>query len=186
MAVLSQTHEMMGDVSVQQLVSYGRYAHRSWWVGSTRNDAQIIEEALEKTGLQDLKKRKITTLSGGERQRAWIAMAIAQEPSIMILDEPTTFLDISHQLEILELISHINREQGITILMVLHDINHAVRFSHQLLVMKDGKLFATGSPGDVLSAGILEDVFRVRADIYWDPETGVPLFHAKTVLEAEL
>lgn len=181
MAVLSQTHDTMNDVSVRQLVSYGRFAYKSWWAGSKEEDTKIIEDSLKKTGMKEFEHRKIITLSGGERQRAWIAMAIAQDPSIMLLDEPTTFLDIAHQLEVLELLLRLNRDHGITVLMVLHDINHAARYSDELIVMKEGTLFSSGEPWEVLKQYVLEDVFNVQAEITEDRETGKPIFYAKKV-----
>ena len=130
-AVLSQSNNTMSDVSVRTLVQYGRFAHMAWWQGRSAQDERIVDWALEKTGMTDFANRKINALSGGERQRAWIAMSIAQKPEILLLDEPTTYLDISHQLEIMELVARLNREENITILMVLHDINHAVRYSDE-------------------------------------------------------
>jgi iron complex transport system ATP-binding protein len=135
MAVLSQVHNGMSDITVRELVTFGRFAHRDWWRGRSDDDNRIVDWAIDRTNLQEYDNRKINTLSGGERQRAWIAMAIAQKPQILLLDEPTTFLDISHQIEILELLSGLNREEGITILMVLHDINHAARYSDEMIVL---------------------------------------------------
>lgn len=181
MAVLSQNHNNMNDVSVRQLVAYGRYAHRNWWESNNSDDKEIIDDAIQKTNLNTLENRKINTLSGGERQRAWIAMAIAQKPQILFLDEPTTFLDISHQLEILELVSKLNKEDGITILMVLHDINHAAKYSDELIVMKDGMLYSNGEPWSILQSDVLSKVFNVYAEITMDEETDKPIFYAKRV-----
>ena len=182
MAVLSQTHNGMSDVTVRELVAYGRFAHRDWWQGKGDDDNQIVEWALERTNTAGFRDQKINTLSGGERQRAWIAMAIAQKPQILLLDEPTTFLDISHQMEVLELISGLNREESITILMVLHDINHAVRFSDEIVVMKEGDVCARGLPQEILNPELMRDVFNVEATILTDKETGRPMFHARRVV----
>jgi iron complex transport system ATP-binding protein len=183
MAVLSQVHNDMSDISIRELVTYGRFAHRDWWKGTNEDDNKIVDWAIKRTNLTEYDYRKINTLSGGERQRAWIAMAIAQKPQILLLDEPTTFLDISHQLEVLELVSDLNREEGITILMVLHDINHAVRYSDELIVLKDGDLYAQGKPWDVLNISLLQDVFHVEANITEDKQSGKPVFHARKVVQ---
>ena len=182
MAVLSQVHNGMSDVTVRELVAYGRFAHREWWRGKADDDNDVVSWAIERTNLTEYENRKINTLSGGERQRAWIAMAVAQKPQILLLDEPTTFLDISHQIEVLELIAGLNREEDITILMVLHDINHAARYSDELIVMKEGDLHARGLPREVLEPGLMRDVFNVEAEITEDSETGRPVFRARRVV----
>ena len=182
MAFLTQNHSGKSDVDIRQLVSYGRFSHREWWKRNEQEDLEIIEECIQKTGLNDLADRKLPTLSGGEQQRAWIAMALAQKPKILILDEPTTFLDVSHQLEILELIASLNDNDDITVLMVLHDINHAARFSDELVIIKEGMLFAHGNPWDMLTPENLSEVFRIKAEISLDSETNKPIFHAKSVI----
>lgn len=182
MAVLSQNNNTLSDVTVKELVGYGRYAHKDWWKGMTGEDIQVVDWAIEETNLKNFEHRKINTLSGGERQRAWIAMAIAQEPEVLLLDEPTTYLDISHQLEIMELISKINEEQGITIIMVLHDINHAARYSDELIVIKDQRIFEKGDPWTILGGNVLRDVFRVKAEISTDKDTNKPIYYAKKVI----
>lgn len=183
MAVLGQTDTSMSDVTVRTLVEYGRFAHKKWWSGSETCDKEIVEWAIERTGMSGLSERRINSLSGGERQRARIAMAIAQKPEIILLDEPTTYLDISHQLEIMELISALNREEGITVVMVLHDMNHAARYSDELIVMNCGEVHTVGSPRRLLENGELEKVFRVDAEILSDSEDGLPIFYAKRVRE---
>ncbi|GAA0720423.1 ABC transporter ATP-binding protein [Clostridium malenominatum] len=182
MALLCQSNETISDVTVRELVQYGRFTHKEWWKGIANEDNKIVEWAIEKTGLSNFKNRKINALSGGERQRAWIAMAIAQKPEILILDEPTTYLDICHQLEILELISRLNKEENITIVMVIHDINHAARYSDELIVIKDKKIFKKGDPWTVLESNVLKDVFKVEAEITQDKETNKPIFYAKRVV----
>jgi len=183
MAVLFQTNDAMSDVTVRNLVEYGRFAHKKWWKGTNEEDNRIVDWAIKKTGLSDLVQRRINTLSGGERQRAWIAMSIAQKPEILLLDEPTTYLDISHQLEIMELIESLNREEGITIVMVLHDLNHAARYSDDIMVFKEGKLHSKGNPWEVLRESVLEDVFHVKTHIMNDGETNRPVFYAKKVVD---
>ena len=182
MAILAQSNTTMSDVSVRKLVTYGRYAHKEWWQGNSTEDSDIVDWAIARTNLRGYEDRKINTLSGGERQRAWIAMSLAQRPEILLLDEPTTYLDISHQLEIMELVTRLNREEGITIVMVLHDINHAARYSDELVVMCDHGIRTTGEPWTVLEGGVLRDVFRVDAEITREAETGKPIFYAKKVM----
>ncbi|WMJ23138.1 ABC transporter ATP-binding protein [Paludicola sp. MB14-C6] len=183
MAVLSQSNSSISDVTVRTLVQYGRYSHKKWWQGNNESDTKIIDWALNKTGMEKFEDRKVNTLSGGERQRAWIAMSIAQKPEILLLDEPTTYLDISHQLEIMELIKRLNKEESITIVMVLHDINHAARYSDNLIVINNHKIFQIGDPWTVLENNVLDKVFRVEAEISKDKENGKPIFYAKRVVK---
>lgn len=180
--MLSQTNETMSDVTVRTLVQYGRFAHKKWWRGGTGEDTAIVDWALRTTGMTDYSERRINSLSGGERQRAWIAMSVAQRPELLLLDEPTTYLDISHQLEILELVARLNREEGITILMVLHDINHAARYSDELIVLHDRQICRRGDPWAILQSDVLSSVFHVEADITRDSENGTPIFYAKKVV----
>jgi len=175
----------MSDVSVKALVQYGRYAHQDWWRGKSAEDEEIVDWAIGRTNLRGYENRKINTLSGGEQQRAWIAMSIAQKPKLLLLDEPTTYLDISHQLEIMELVVSLNLEDGITIVMVLHDINHAARFADRMVVISGNKVYMEGRPWDVLAGNVLEDVFRVNAEITNDTETGRPIFYAKNVIRGD-
>lgn len=178
-AILSQNNNTMSDVTVRNLVQYGRFSHKKWWTGNCDEDSKIVEWAINKTSLENLQYRKINTLSGGERQRAWLAMAIAQKPQILLLDEPTTYLDIAHQLEIMELVSKLNKEEDLTIVMVLHDINHAARYSDELIVMKDKKIFKQGNPWTILENNVLKNVFKVESEIIYDSETNKPIFYAK-------
>ncbi|MGO1369655.1 ABC transporter ATP-binding protein [Senegalia sp. (in: firmicutes)] len=180
--VLSQGSNTLSDISVRELIAYGRYSHKNWWEGTTKEDKEIVDWAIERTSLKKLEHRKINTMSGGERQRAWIAMSIAQKPRLLLLDEPTTYLDISHQLEIMELVLSLNKEEGLTILMVLHDINHAARYSDELLVINNNTLYQQGDPWDILKGDVLKDVFRVEADISMDQDTKKPIFYAKKVI----
>jgi iron complex transport system ATP-binding protein len=182
MAVLSQVHNGMSDVTVSELVAYGRFAHREWWRGKADDDNSVVEWALEKTRVSQFRDRKINALSGGERQRAWIAMALAQKPQILLLDEPTTFLDIRHQLDVLELIAGLNQEEGITILMVLHDINHAIRYSDEVLVMQEGDLYARGLPDQILDPVLMREVFKIEGSVLTDPDSGKPMFYPQRVV----
>lgn len=134
-----------------------------------------MEKALEITGVLELADRPLDTLSGGQRQRAWISMALAQETETLLLDEPTTFLDMAHQLEVFQLLERLNREGRRTILMVLHDLNNAARYSHHIVALSRGEVFAAGAPEDVMTGELLREVFSVEAEIVPDPRTGVPL-----------
>lgn len=174
-AILPQSPEVADGLTVGELVSYGRFPHQKGFGRLSAEDKKEIDWALNVTGTYDFKDRSINDLSGGQRQRVWIAMALAQRTDIIFLDEPTTYLDISHQLEILELITQLNQEQGCTIVMVLHDINQAVRFSDHLITMKNGDIVADGSTENVLTKDILEKVFNIDVEISEDPRTGKPI-----------
>ncbi|OGO78212.1 MAG: iron ABC transporter ATP-binding protein [Clostridiales bacterium GWB2_37_7] len=168
LAILPQVRSVPGDISVEALVSYGRYPHLGFGHRLHKQDFEIIDWAIEKTDLTQLRHRFVDTLSGGERQRAWIAMALAQNPSILLLDEPTTFLDISYQLETLELIKELNEKLGLTIVMVLHDLNQAVRYSHKIYALNKGKVHCFGESNSFLNEEFLKDVFRIEGDIVED------------------
>lgn len=167
MAILPQGATTPADLTVKELVSYGRFPYRSLFKSSDNNkDRAIIDEAMTKTKIGKLSSRLVSTLSGGERQRAWIAMALAQQPQILLLDEPTTYLDIAHQLEVMQIITELNRRENMTIIMVLHDINHARMYADDIVIIKDKQIFAQGAPQNVLNPANLATVFGVKADIY--------------------
>ncbi|EKU48621.1 ABC transporter ATP-binding protein [Staphylococcus massiliensis] len=174
-AILPQSPEVADGLTVGELVSYGRFPHQKGFGRLSAEDKKEINWALKVTGTDDFKHRAINDLSGGQRQRVWIAMALAQKTDIIFLDEPTTYLDISHQLEILELVQELNQEQGCTIIMVLHDINQAIRFSDHLIAMKSGKIVSQGETHEVLTNEILEEVFNIDAELSTDPRTGKPM-----------
>src|SRR5699024_5300914 len=136
LAMLPQRQENQADLTVQEFIEYGRYPHQKSYSGVSKEEVDIVQWAIRETNLKMYKNRLLHTVSGGERQRAWIALAIAQRPKILLLDEPTTFLDISHQPDVMELLEQLNKEHGMTILMVLHDINQAAKYSDRLVVMK--------------------------------------------------
>jgi iron complex transport system ATP-binding protein len=138
-------------------------------------DEQAVVRAMTATGVADLAARPVDELSGGQRQRVWVAMALAQQTPLLLLDEPTTFLDIAHQVELLDLFARLNRGAGRTLVAVLHDLNQASRYADHLIAMKDGRVVAEGRPGDVVTAELVADVFGLRARIIEDPETGTPL-----------
>lgn len=174
-AILPQSPEVADGLTVGELVSYGRFPHQKGFGRLTAEDKKEIVWALSVTGTSEFRHRSINDLSGGQRQRVWIAMALAQRTDIIFLDEPTTYLDICHQLEILELVQKLNKEQGCTIVMVLHDINQAIRFSDHLIAMKDGNIVANGTTQEVLTKDNLEKVFNIDVVLDEDPRTGKPL-----------
>jgi len=178
LSILSQNHDTPPDFTVRELVTYGRIPHQKWYETINSEDSSVVEWAIEKTNMQELAERSVNTLSGGERQRAWLALALAQQPKVLLLDEPTTFLDICHQLEVMALIQDLNAELGITVIMVLHDINQAAAFSDRIVVIKDGRLVAEGPPLKVLTSELLRDVYRVEAEIALHPHSGKLYCHA--------
>jgi iron complex transport system ATP-binding protein len=145
LALLPQNPQAPAELKVEELVSYGRFPHRKNLNSLSPKDKEIIAWAMEATRIIPFRDREIGSLSGGQRQKVWLAMALAQETEVLLLDEPTTYLDMAHQLEVLQTIVRLNREQGRTIVMVLHDINHAARFSHRIVAMKEGKIIAAGN-----------------------------------------
>ncbi len=166
MAILPQERDAPQDTTVRQLVSFGRFPHRKFFGGHSAEDEAAIKNALELTKLEDFENRQVVSLSGGERQRAWLAMTLAQRPKILLLDEPTTYLDIAHQLDVMQIIADVNKKFSTTIIMVLHDINHARLYSDEVLIVKDKKIFAAGDPLKILTAQTLSEVFGVKADTF--------------------
>lgn len=165
MAVLPQSVQAPADLTVYDLVACGRSPYQAVFVQASREDQTCVWEAIQATGVQELAYRRLDTLSGGERQRAWLAMALAQEPQILMLDEPTTYLDIFHQLELMRLVQQLQRERQITVIMVLHDLNHAARFSQRIIAMKEGAVFADGSVSQVLTAANLRQLYGVETTV---------------------
>ncbi len=175
-AYLPQYHDIAYDIDVNTLVSYGRYPYLKFGRGILKQDIEIIENALKITGLTKLKHQKVSTLSGGERQRAWLAMAIAQQPEVLVLDEPTTYLDIGYQVEILELIRKLSKEIDLTVVMVLHDINFAARYADYIYVIKNNHIFAKGTPQKIITAQNMKDVFRIICEVKNDDINNCPYF----------
>lgn len=165
MAFLPQVRDIPKDMTVKELVYCGRYAHQKWWKKNDKVDREVVESSLQATGTLHLQDEFVLSLSGGERQRVWIAMALAQEPEILILDEPTTYLDINHQLEVMELLKGLNARKGLTVIMVLHDLNQALQYSDHIGLMQAGTLIATGKPEEVMKPEQIESVFHVRCTI---------------------
>jgi iron complex transport system ATP-binding protein len=174
LAILPQLPEAPEGTTVKELVSFGRFPYRKGFGYLSKHDQHIIEESLEKTHLTAFKDKPVHQLSGGQRQRAWIAMAITQETPYLLLDEPTTYLDIAHQLEVLSLIQQLNKEEKRTIIMVVHDLNHAARYADHIVAVKKGQIYTEGTPSDVLTHDMLKDVFEVKANIIIEPHTGLP------------
>ena len=157
------------------LVSRGRHPHQGLFSRWTREDDAAVEAALVATHTMDLAERPVDELSGGQRQRVWIAMALAQQTDILLLDEPTTFLDISHQVEVLDLLTDLNHQRGTTVVMVLHDLNLAARYADHLIAMADGRVHVTGAPDDVLTEQNVRQVFGLDNRIVTDPTSGRPM-----------
>ncbi len=175
LGILPQTPSSPEGLTVRELAAQGRYPHQSWLRQWSKEDERAVEGALETTGVLQFADRPLDTLSGGQKQRAWIAMALAQETETLLLDEPTTFLDMAHQLEVLQLLDRLNREEGRTVLMVLHDLNNAACYSHHMVALLSGTVFAAGAPEEVMTPELLREVFSVEAELVPDPRTGVPL-----------
>ena len=175
MSVLPQGPPTPPELTVRELVGYGRYPHVPWLKRFGEHDRDIIDQTINKCRLEELADRKLATLSGGERQKAWIAMAMAQQPRVMLLDEPVTFLDINHQLEVMDLISELNRTEGITVLVVLHDLNLAARYCPRLIAMLGGRVHSDGVVGAVIRPDVLTEVFGIGARVAEDPLTGRPV-----------
>lgn len=174
-AYLPQIHTSPDDISIRTLVSYGRYPYRKFGAGLTEEDTRIINETLEMTGLHHLSGRLVNNLSGGEKQRAWIAMTICQQPEILLLDEPITYLDVGYQVEVLELVRELCDRLKITIVMVLHDMNFTARYSERIYVLKDGGVHSYGSPDAVIARDNLREVFHIDSQLYRDARNSCPV-----------
>lgn len=185
MAILPQAPEGAEGLTVHELVSYGRFPYQKALGRLNHHDHAMIHWALDVTQITDFKHRPIDALSGGQRQRVWIAMALAQETDIIFLDEPTTYLDMAHQLEILLLLEKLNQEEGRTIIMVLHDINQAARFSDYIVALKDGAIIKSGTPDEIMTNDCLKQVFQIDAVIGSDPTTNKPLCLTYHLLKGE-
>lgn len=175
MGLLAQSAVAPEGMRVHELVSRGRYPHQSWLQGWRDEDERAVNSALAMTGLSALANHRVEALSGGQRQRVWVAMVLAQDTPLMLLDEPTTYLDISHQIELLELFHALNQQTGRTLVAVLHDINQACRYANHLIAMRDGQIIAEGAPGEIVTAELLREVFALACTVIADPVTGTPL-----------
>lgn len=175
MAILPQTPTAPSGLTVGELVAYGRFPHQRGFGKLTPEDKKIIQWALSVTKLTDFENREVDTLSGGQRQRVWIAMALAQQTDLILLDEPTTYLDLAHQLEVLELLYDLNRRQGCTIAMVLHDLNLAARFSDYMIAIRSGSIIKHGTAKEVMTPQVLRDAFSIDAQIVYEQGSGRPV-----------
>ena len=175
MAVLPQSPVAPEGLNVEELIAYGRFPHQKGFGSSNNEDRDIIKWALEVTGILEFKDRTMEALSGGQRQRAWIAMALAQQTDILLLDEPTTYLDLAHQLEILKLLEKLNKEEGRTIVMVIHELNNAARFADHMIGVKSGNIVCTGTPKEVMTKDNLKEIFNIDADILIEPKSNKPV-----------
>ncbi len=175
MGVLPQSPEAPNGLTVAELVSYGRFPHQNGFGKLTKHDFEIIQWAIQITGVSEFENRPIDSLSGGQRQRVWIAMALAQETEILILDEPTTYLDLAHQLEVLQLLERLNKEEGRTIVMVIHDLNQAARFADYIVAIHKGEIIKEGTPEEVIEKDVLRNVFQIDAEVVTDPRTKKPV-----------
>ncbi len=175
LGLLPQSPIAPEGIVVADLVGRGRHPHQKLLARFTEHDYRVVAQSLEATGVAEFADRSVDELSGGQRQRVWIAMALAQETDILLLDEPTTFLDVAHQIEVLDLLTDLNRERGTTIVMVLHDINLAARYADHLFAMRGGEVIAAGPPSEVVTGALIRDVFDLDALVVRDPVSGTPI-----------
>ncbi|MFD8940005.1 ABC transporter ATP-binding protein [Streptomyces sp. NPDC059578] len=173
--LLPQTPVAPEAITVADLVGRGRQPHQRWWQQWSEADERAVREAMERTDVATLAERAVDELSGGQRQRVWIAMALAQDTELLLLDEPTTYLDISHQVEVLDLVRQLNHERGRTVVVVLHDLNQAARYADHLVAMKAGRVVAEGAPAEVVTEELVREVFGLDCTVVPDPVTGSPL-----------
>lgn len=176
LAILPQNPVISGSMKVRDLVEMGRFPYQNWRNKLTQNDNEIIDNALNSTNIKELEDRTLDSLSGGQRQRAWIAMVLAQGTDIILLDEPTTYLDITYQIEILDLLYKLNRNHGITIVMVLHDLNLSSRYADHIIALKNKKIYKQGSPENVVTKEAIKDIFEMDCEIIKDPFYKTPMY----------
>ncbi|WP_238653293.1 ABC transporter ATP-binding protein [Paenibacillus piscarius] len=175
MSILPQGPTAPEGLTVRQLVRQGRYPHQSWLKAWSEADEAMVRAALESAKVEELAERTVDSLSGGQRQRVWIAMSLAQGTDLLLLDEPTTYLDLSHQVEILDMLYELNEREGRTIVMVLHDLNLACRYAHHMVAVQNGKIYAEGPPESIITAATVKEVFRLDCEVICDPLFGTPL-----------
>jgi len=175
LGVLPQTPQAPEGLTVADLVARGRHPHQRWYRQWSSDDEAAVAEALRMTGMLEFAERTLDELSGGQRQRAWISMALAQGTDLLLLDEPTTYLDLAHQVDVLDLVHQLNSEAGRTVVMVLHDLNLAARYADHLVAMRAGRIVAQGTPESVLTEELLREVFDLEARVLTDPVSGTPL-----------
>ncbi|MDQ0158110.1 ABC transporter ATP-binding protein [Alkalibacillus salilacus] len=185
MAILPQSNDYANGLTVGELVSYGRFPYQKGFGRLSEEDVEVIHQAMESTGVETYKHRPVDELSGGQQQRVWIAMALAQDTDMIFLDEPTTYLDLAHQLEVLELLQNLNQLEGRTIVMVLHDLNHAARFADYIISMREGSIIKEGRYDDVMQDDVLRRVFDIDAVVGQDPRTGRPICLTYNLIKGE-
>ncbi|MDQ3762584.1 MAG: ABC transporter ATP-binding protein [Actinomycetota bacterium] len=175
LGVLPQAPIAPEGLTVADLVARGRHPHQAWYRQWSSDDEEAVSEALGWTGMTEFAERTVDALSGGQRQRVWISMALAQGTDVLLLDEPTTFLDLAHQVDVLDLVERLHTEAGRTVVMVLHDLNLAARYAKRLVAMRDGRIVVAGTPHEVLTEEMLREVFELDAKVVTDPVSGTPL-----------
>jgi iron complex transport system ATP-binding protein len=175
LGVLPQSPQAPEGLTVADLVARGRHPHQAWYRQWSSDDQEAVAEALRMTGMAELGERTLDQLSGGQRQRAWISMALAQGTDLLLLDEPTTYLDLAHQVDVLDLVQRLHSELGRTVVMVLHDLNLAARYADRLVALREGSVVAQGVPSEVLTEDLLREVFELEAKVITDPVAGTPL-----------
>lgn len=175
LSILTQTPVAPSDLTVFNLVKQGRYPYQSWFNQWSDADENVVAYALEKTGLTDVKNKKVADLSGGQKQRVWIAMTLAQETPIILLDEPTNHLDIRYKIEVLDLLKNLNKQENRTIVIVLHDINLACRYADHIIAIKDGKVYAEGEPEKIINEKLIKDVFSINSKVIECPLFKTPM-----------
>lgn len=175
LAILPQSPESPEGLTVYQLVKQGRYPHQNWLKQWSKEDEEAVKHALRATSMEDFQNRPVDALSGGQRQRAWIAMTLAQGTDTILLDEPTTYLDLSHQIDVLDLLFSLNRVEKRTIVMVLHDLNLACRYADHMVAVHNQNVYSQGAPEEIVTTKMVEEVFGLSCDIHVDPIFGTPL-----------
>jgi iron complex transport system ATP-binding protein len=175
LGLLPQSPIAPDGITVADLVARGRHPHQKLLRQWSREDERIVVEAMRATGVEELAERYVDELSGGQRQRVWVAMALAQQTDILLLDEPITYLDIAHQVDVLDLCADLHEHQGYTLVAVLHDLNHACRYASHLIAMRDGAILAQGPPAEIVTAELVEEVFGLQCQVITDPQSGTPL-----------
>ncbi len=175
LAILPQSPITPEGLTVQELVNLGRHPYRGFTKKWTTEDDEAVQHALELTNMLSLKDKLVDSLSGGQRQRAWIALTLAQQTDIILLDEPTTYLDLTHQIDVLDLLFDLNEKDGRTIVMVLHDLNLASRYAHHIIAVKDKKIFAQGKPEEIITSELVHEVFQMKCSVACDPLFGTPM-----------
>ncbi|CDO03019.1 putative siderophore transport system ATP-binding protein YusV [Oceanobacillus picturae] len=175
LAILPQSPVTPEGLTVNELVKQGRHPYRGFLKQWSKDDEEAVFNALQSTNMHHLKDRSVDSLSGGQRQRAWIAMTLAQETDTILLDEPTTYLDMTHQIDVLDLLFDLNEKDGRTVVMVLHDLNLACRYAHHIVAIKDKKVFAQGKPEEIINCNLVHEVFEMMCDVTFDPRFGTPM-----------